>query len=98
MKLSFQERIALLDLLPQKEDYAGMKEIRRLRESLAISAEEAQEYGDKQADNSWRIDFNKTAGVEKDVPIGEWMTEKIRDILRKKDEKHDLEDKLIFLF
>ncbi|HKZ77721.1 MAG TPA: hypothetical protein VJ124_05305 [Pyrinomonadaceae bacterium] len=98
MKLTFQERVALLELVPAQEDYAGLKEIRRLRETCAISGEEAKKYGEKSPDGTWRIDFNKTAGVTKEVPIGEWMTEKIRDILRKKDEKHQLEEKLLSLF
>ncbi|HKZ80743.1 MAG TPA: hypothetical protein VJ124_20880 [Pyrinomonadaceae bacterium] len=98
MKLTFHERVALLELVPAQEDYAGLKEIRRLRETCAISGEEAQKYGDKQPDGGWIINFNKTAGTTKEVPIGEWMTEKIRDILRKKDEKHQLEEKLMSLY
>lgn len=98
MKLAFHERLALLDLLPAKEEYAGLKEIRRVREECSISGEEAKQFGDKQEDGSWRIDFSKTAGVLKEVPMGEWMTEKIRDILRKKNEKKELEEKLMSLF
>ena len=98
MKLTFQERMALLDLVPQKEDYAGLMEIRRLREACSISGEEAKKYGEKLEDGSYRIDFNKTQGVQKEVPMGEWMTEKIRDILRRKEEKRELEDKLMSLF
>lgn len=98
MQLNFQERTALLELLPQKEDYAGMKEIQRAREELSISGEEVKKYGEKQEDGNYRIAFAKTVGAIKEIPMGEWLTEKIRDLLRKKNEKHDLEDKFISLF
>lgn len=98
MQLNFQERVALLKLLPEKEDYAGMKEIRRARETLAISGEEAQKYGEKADGGAFNINFQKTMGVLKEVPMGEWLTEKIRDILRVMNEKHALEDQFISLF
>lgn len=98
MQLNFQERVVLLSLLPEKEDYVGMKEVRRARESLAISGEEAKKYGDKMEDGNYNIDFRKTANIFVDIPFGEWLTEKIRTILRLLDEKHQLEERHMSLF
>jgi len=98
MELNFQERVALLKLLPEKEDYAGMKEIRRARETLAISGEEAKKYGEKTKEGGFNINFAKTAGVMKEVPMGEWLTEKTRDTLRVMNEKHALEEQFVSLF
>ena len=69
MKLTFHERVALLELVPAQEDYAGLKEIRRLRETCAISGEEAQKYGDKQPDGGWIINFNKTGNLNEAIQI-----------------------------
>lgn len=98
MKLTFQERVELLALVPTHEGYAGLKEIRRLREACSITGDEAKQYGDKTADGTYRLDFGKTAGIVKEIPIGEWMTEIIRDTLRKKDEIYQLEEKHMSLF
>lgn len=98
MKLNMHERRTLLELLPEKSDYAGMKEIRRTREICALSVEEIQKHGKKQADGQYLIPPDKMLSVQKEIPLGEWMTETVRDTLRKMNEKKELEDKFVSLF
>jgi hypothetical protein len=87
-----------MKLLPTQEEFVGLQEIRRAREACAISGEEAEKYGDKTSDGAFNINFGKTAGVVKEIPLGEWMTGKIQDILRGMDKKHDLEMEHMSLF
>jgi len=90
MKLNFQERVTLLQILPEEEGYIGLREIRRAREGCAISADEATKYGKKMENGQFNIDFRETASIVKEIPFGEWMTGKIQDILREMDRKKKL--------
>lgn len=98
MKLNLQERLVLLELLPEKSDYAGMKEVRRTRELCSFSAEEVKEHGAKQDDGQYRITPGKMVSVINEIPMGEWITETVRDVLRKRNDKRELEEKFMSLY
>ena len=98
MLLSVTERFVLAELLPPEENYAGMVEINKARANLALSGDEAIELEVVQAGD--RVNWNPEKAQQHivDVPMGEWMIETIRGILRSKNDEHKLEDKLLSLY
>ena len=99
MKLTVHERLKLLELLPAKESYSGVKEIHRLSLLLNLNAEEAEAIDVRFVDGGmmqWNQD--KALGLIVDIPMGEWITNIIRLALREKDREGDLEPAEITLF
>ena len=90
MKLTIAERFQLASLLPDKESFAGMTEISRLKIHLALTEEEAKHIDLRQEGGGIRWNNEKAAQLIKDIPMGEWMTNIIRDILRQKNEQHQV--------
>jgi hypothetical protein len=99
MRLSVPERLKLLELLPPKESYKGMMEIQRLGMVLSLTGEEAEQIEVKHTEDG-RITWNqdKALGLIVDIPMGEWMTNLIRQALREKDREGDLEVTELTLF
>ena len=89
MKLTVEERLTLLSLLPEESNYAGVREIFRLRQLLGLSGEESEKIEVKALPDG-RIQWNreKALGLIVDIPMGEWITEVIRMELWKLD--HDM--------
>ena len=98
MKLTVHERLKLLELLPAKESYSGVKEIYRLSLQLNLNAEEAETIDVRFVDGMMQWNQDKALGLIVDVPMGEWMTNIIRLALREKDREGDLEPAEITLF
>ncbi|MHC4752227.1 MAG: hypothetical protein ACYTFW_20435 [Planctomycetota bacterium] len=92
MRLSVPERLKLLELLPEKESYEGMMEVQRLGMTLSITGEEAEQIDVKPAEGGgimWNQE--KALGLIVDVPMGEFITNVIRVILREKSRERELE-------
>lgn len=96
MELTLAERRVVMDYLPAKEDYKGLKEIRKARENLAWTGEELMEANKHTQDTGDGKRIYEPAYMESvvvDIPLTEWVTELIRDILRDKAKKHELMEK-----
>lgn len=91
MKLSVPERFALLDILPVENTYSGLAEIRRLIMLLSLTGDEADELGVKPIEGGQiSFDPDKALGMIVDIPMGEWITNTIRTILRLKSDESEL--------
>ena len=91
MRLTVPERLVLLELLPEENTYSGLTEIRRLIMLLSLTADETEELEVKLLPNG-QISFEqeKALGMIADIPIGEWMTNTIRTILRLKSDDGEM--------
>ena len=98
MNLTIDERFVLAGLLPSEESYNGMTEIARLKMHLILSDEEATTIKLAREGNGVRWDSGAAAQVIKDIPIGEWLTNVIREILRDKSDKHKLSEREMSLY
>ena len=88
MKLSVNERVTLLSMLPTRGDYVTLKVLSQLRLGLSFTEEEIKNWGIvNDAANqrvSWQIDG------ETEIPIGEVATGIIVDSLRELDRGKNL--------
>lgn len=98
MKLTVAERFILRELLPTEESYAGMTEIFKLKTHLALSGAELKKIELVQDEKGIRWNADKAQDVLKDIPMGEWVTNIIRDILREKNEKHKIKEQEMSLY
>ena len=91
MQLSVHERLRLLEILPKTESYAGVKEVYRASLQLSLTEEEVVEL-EVVIGEDGRIGMNndKALKLNADIPIGEYLTNVIRQILKTKDETKDL--------
>jgi hypothetical protein len=102
VKLNIFERFTLLDLLPKEGHYADLMTLRRAREILAITAEEkhALNYSEKD-DGQSKIaffDVTKALEMEKDLPVDEWTTRTVQNILAKIEKDGKLSERLLSLY
>jgi len=99
MILEIQERLALMDLLPKEGDYAALKTLRRSREMLSFTPEELEELEFSNPEPSilkWNI--QKAAKMGRDIPVDEWTTNTVREILIKMSSEKKLTDQLFVLY
>ena len=99
MRLSVPERLKLLEMLPEKSSYEGIVEIRRLSMLLMLTGEEAEEIDVKHLEGgvtSWNQE--KAIALITDIPMGEWVTNVIRKLLKEKDDEGDLDLASLSLF
>ena len=99
MRLTIPERLKLLELLPPKESYKGMMEIQRLGMNLSVQDAEAIEIEVEHTEDGmikWNQD--KALGLIVDIPMGEWVTNLLRQVLRDRDREGDLEVTELSLF
>ena len=82
MLLEIQERLALVQLLPQEGDYAGIKTLRRAREMIYFTEEEKDrlKFEDKPG-GVLLWDVNEGAEMVRDIPIDEWTTNTLGTLL-----------------
>ena len=85
MQLDLVERLTLLGTLPERGDIVTIKVIRKLRESLAPTEEEIQQYGLRSQD--WEIQSG--LGIS-EIIISEVQRGIIVDALREGDQKKQL--------
>lgn len=103
MRLELHERLALLNLLPKKGDYAALKTIRRAREMISFTPEEMAIYElktipgpDGKPQTQWNA--KKAAEVVKDVPVDEYTTNLVRNALAEMDRKGELTEDFMSLY
>ncbi|MHA2377006.1 MAG: hypothetical protein ACXAB9_12630 [Candidatus Thorarchaeota archaeon] len=99
MKLTVGERLTLLGILPEESNYAGVREIFRLRQLLGLTDDESKEI-EVQPTGDGRIQWNqeKALGLIVDIAMGEWITEMIRGELRKLDKEYRLSPEIMSLY
>ena len=98
MELTVPERMKLLELLPEKNTYAGITEIFRLKLLLQLTNDEIVEIEAKMDGEMIQWNQEKAIALLIDIPMGEWITNVIRQVLRDKDFASDLEPAEISLF
>lgn len=71
-----------MELLPREGDYAAIKTLRRAREMLNFTPDEAEalKFEDK-GEGILVWDVQKSAELVRDIPVDEWTTNQIRQIL-----------------
>ncbi len=96
MTLSVVERIALMNLLPEKGDYLDMRSQRKLKEALSFDDAERVEIEWKQEGDliTWNSDKQK----DKDVEIGERANDVIVVRLKEMSEQKQLAEQHLTLY
>ena len=88
MILTVQERLTLLQVIPQQGNFATMKVLDELRMNLSYTEEQMKQWGIEANEETKMISWEENG--EADIPIGEKATGIIVDALR----KLDTEDKI----
>ena len=82
MLLEVQERLALMELLPREGDYAAIKSLRRAREMISFTPDENEALKFEQKGEGLLVwDVEKSAELVRDIPVDEWATNQIRQVL-----------------
>ena len=97
MKLSVHERLLLLNLLPATGDITSIKLLRKAKEDLSFNEKENKDLGFVQDGEILRWNSEK-GNVEKDVTIGDIITELIKTELKKMNEEKKLTDQHISIY
>jgi len=97
MKLKLAERFVLLGLLPKEGNFATLKVVRQLKESLSLTEDEIKHYEVKQVAKengdvqlTWNTEKAKT---DKEFEFGEFSVDMLKAKLRKLEEDSKLEEK-----
>ena len=88
MELTVKERVALMNVLPQEGNFADLKIIRTLQDSLSFSEEEHKILNFRNTETGMAWDDSDE--MIKDVPIGE----RASDVLFERLTKLDFDSKL----
>ena len=88
MKLDVVERISVIGLLPEKGSFTNLKLVRVARESLSFTEEESKLLDFQEEDGITRWQDGVVA--EKDIKLGEIVTEIIKKSLKELDQKEEL--------
>ena len=82
-ELSVLERLVLLSFLPKEGDFTTIKLLRKLRENLSFDEEEHKKLVFVQEGDQVRWNEDVSAGMTKQIPIGEKQANIIQDALKK---------------
>lgn len=88
MKLNLLERIVLLNILPQESNFATLKIVNDLKNSLAFTESEFKEYNIKQ--ESDKVTWDLAGNNEKEIVIGEKATDIIIEQLKRLNDQNKL--------
>lgn len=81
MKLNVMERLTVLSVLPKESDFATLKIVRVLQDTVGFDEAEWKECGIVQKDGQTRWNPEK-GSVEKEIEIGEKATDIIKDAFK----------------
>jgi len=98
MKLTAAERLKLLEIMPPTSTYEGIKDIHMTKLLLNLTGEEADKIEAKFEGGRMYWNQEKALGLIVDIPMGEWMTNTIRVVLRERSREGELEAAEITLF
>jgi hypothetical protein len=88
----------LLDILPEKNTFAGITEIYRLRLMLQLNNDEILEIDAEMDEGMIKWNQDRAIALIVDIPMGEWVTNVVRQVLREKDDASDLGPEEISLY
>jgi len=99
MELTVIERLLTINLLPTEGNLTTIKLCRVAREALSFTEEEHKELNFRQegTGDQTRTLWNPVE-IVKDIKLGEVMTEKIKEALKKKNEDKTLTDEDVSLY
>jgi hypothetical protein len=95
MKLNVLERIMLMQILPNEGNYVTFKMLIELKSALTFSEKEYKDLG--MAEKDGQITWKKQ-GTEKEIFIGDKMTEVIKAALKKLDDEGKVNLQFVSLF
>lgn len=102
MLLSVGERLGLLQLLPREGEYATLKTLRVARECLAITPDEVKEFGYAEIPTGHggqvNIQWDVKKERDKDIPLDEYTTSVIVNLLSKMDKEKKLTEQYVTLY
>ncbi len=103
MKLEIHERLALLSLLTTEEEhYEALKTLRRAKEMLSPTPEEVDSLQFEQNVVEGKVQFTWNTDVAqnmvRDIPVDEWTTHRIRNLLQKEEDAGKLKDRHVTLY
>ncbi len=103
MKLEIHERLALLNLLTAEEEhYEALKTLRRAMEMISFTPEELeglkfdQKLVEGKVQFTWDTDIAQN--LVRDIPVDEWTTHRIRNLLQKEEDAGKLKDRHVTLY
>lgn len=88
-----------MELLPKEGDFAAIKTLRRAREMINITPEENEALEFEQKPGGilvWNQEIS--AGLIRDIPVDEWTTNQVRQILINMSNEEKLTDMLFSLY
>jgi len=98
VKLNVVERLLSLEILPKEGNFATLKVIRTLRESLSFSEEELKKYEIVMSDDG-RVKWNAQAGSEEvEKEFADFAFDLVKGKLKKMNDENKLEDKHFTLY
>ena len=98
MKLNVPERLKLLEIIPEESTYSGIKDIYMTNLLLNLTGDEAEQIEAVHGEGVITWNMDKALALIVDIPMGEWMTNTIRLVLRELDHKGELNAAEITLF
>ena len=96
MEMNLMERLVALQMLPAEGNFASLKSLRVAKETLALTAEEVEEFEFKQEDE--RAMWNIKGSEDRPIKLEEFAVQAIKSKLKKLDDDNKLEDKHFSLY
>jgi len=96
MKLSIQERIVALGLLPEQGNFVTLKIVGQLKEALSFGEDEIKGSEIQQQDG--QVAWNPSLDPMKEVEIGDVASAILRDALKKLDTESKLTNQHVGLY
>jgi hypothetical protein len=90
MKLTLEQRFALIQILPGKGDITVMGHVCTLRDWLIPSIDEELEFGVRQPDDTMRWDITFFRTTEREIEVDQIMTGRIKEELERLSNKGEL--------
>ena len=90
MKLTFMQRMMILQVLPETGSFITIKVVRKLREDLSASEKEYKHLGITEDAETGRVNWDQTKDKLKEVEIGEIASEMIKKKLKEMDSAEEL--------
>jgi hypothetical protein len=97
MKLNILERLTLLNILPEENNYVTLKIIGELKKDLSFTEEEIKRYKFKNFEDG-RVTWDMKADDEKDINIGEKASDIIKESLNKLNDQKKLKEQHLTVY
>jgi len=95
--LNLGERFSLLAILPKEGNFATLKIVRQLRETLSLTEDEIKEYGVRM-EGEQLLWTPEAAVIEKEFEFGEFAEELMKKTLKELDKNDKLTERDITIY